>query len=182
MQFRTILASDARVDLAMRDGGVFRPKPCPDEVLPGEGGENALRRRLEMSLDDEIVGRSVTFLLSPWFGRILYVEKRFEPIEAALSEEPGVADPPLGLRQPVAAKGAHTPLRLDPPFNQLRFFEDPEMTRNGGAADVEGPREFADRRVPRRQPPHNGAAGRIGESRKGLAQKVHEKLINTVVK
>jgi hypothetical protein len=48
------------------------------------------------------------------------------------------------------------------------------MTRNGGAADVEGPREFADCRVPRRQPPHNGAAGRIGESRKGLAQKVHE--------
>ena len=101
------------------------------------------------------------------------VEKRFEPIESALPEQPGVVDPPLGICQSVAAKGAHTPLRLDPPFNQLRFFEDPEMTRNGWTADVKGPRQFADRRVPRRKPPHDRAASWIGKSRKGLAQKVH---------
>jgi hypothetical protein len=50
------------------------------------------------------------------------------------------------------------------PRAPLRFFENPEMTRNGGTADVERPREFADRRLPRREAPHDCAAGRIGES------------------
>ena len=56
------------------------------------------------------------------------------------------------------------------------------MSRNRGAADVERPREFADRRVSRRKPGHDRAAGRIGEGGKGLAQKVHELSFNTVVK
>jgi hypothetical protein len=102
--------------------------------------------------------------------RILSVEERFEPVKAALPKEPGVVDPPLGLAEPVAAQRAHPPSRLDPALDQSRFFENPEMTRNRGAADVERPREFADRRVSRRKPGHDRPAGRIGEGGKGLAQ------------
>jgi hypothetical protein len=56
MQFRAIFAPDDRVDLAPRDRGVSGAEPRLYEVFLGEGGENALGRRLEMSLDDEIVG------------------------------------------------------------------------------------------------------------------------------
>ena len=57
VQFDAVFPANARVDLAVRDGHVFRAEPCLHEVLLGEAGEYALERRIEMSLDDEIVGR-----------------------------------------------------------------------------------------------------------------------------
>ena len=171
MHFDPVFAADARVDLAMRHGHRFGPVPALHQALLGESREHALRRRLEMSVQDERSYRhGVSFPLcvaclalraAPRVGRSpstrIRASRRSRPALPPAAR--GAANRPASAPEPCARSAA--PLRA------------PCSAGDRGTADFERLGEFPDRRLPRREPRDDGAAGRVGEGGEGLGQRVH---------
>lgn len=92
-----------------------------------------------------------------------FVEQAIEALEVRLPHGAILLKPGAGLGEPLSLDPPRPPLRVLSGTDQPRALQDLQVLGDRGLAHRERRREFADGRVPAREPRKDGAPGGIGQ-------------------